>query len=75
MTKVVLFGDSLTAGVIDGHPSPIFTRLLEDKFPDVEFINRGLPGDQTRNACKRLRQLRVKILSRSRKDVMHYSWK
>ncbi len=55
MTKVVLFGDSLTAGVIDGHPSPIFTRLLEDKFPDVEFINRGLPGDQTRNACKRLR--------------------
>ena len=56
MTKVVLFGDSLTAGVVDGHSSPIFTRLLEDKFPDVEFINRGLPGDQTRNACKRLRE-------------------
>ena len=28
MTKVVLFGDSLTAGVVDGHPSPIFTRLF-----------------------------------------------
>ncbi|KRL86174.1 GDSL-type esterase/lipase family protein [Ligilactobacillus apodemi] len=55
MTKVVLFGDSLTAGVFNGHPTGIFTRLLEDKFPDVQFINRGLPGDQTRNACKRLR--------------------
>lgn len=30
MTKVVLFGDSLTAGVVDGHPSSIFTRLLEE---------------------------------------------
>ena len=55
MTKVVLFGDSLTAGVVDGQPSPVFTRLLEDKFPEVTFVNRGLPGDQTRNAVNRLR--------------------
>lgn len=55
MTKVVLFGDSLTAGVFEGHPTGIFTELLHDKFPDVEFINRGVPGDQSRNACKRLR--------------------
>ena len=54
MNRIVLLGDSLTAGVFDGYPSAILTRKLGEKFPQCDFINRGVPGDNTRNALSRL---------------------
>lgn len=54
MNRIVLLGDSITAGVTDGYPSAIFSHKLQNYFPETEFINRGVPGDITRNALDRL---------------------
>lgn len=54
MNRIILLGDSITAGVIDGFPSTTFTHKLQAKFPQSEFINRGVPGDNTKNAQTRL---------------------
>ena len=56
MNRIVLLGDSITAGVMDGFPSPLFTHKLRDALAmgDLELINRGVPGDLARNAVQRL---------------------
>ena len=54
MNRIVLLGDSITAGMTNGFPSPIFTHKLNQYLPEVEFINRGVPGDITRLAKLRL---------------------
>lgn len=54
MNRIVLLGDSITAGMTNGYPSPIFSHKLASFLPEVEFINRGVPGDITRLAKLRL---------------------
>ena len=54
MHNIVLFGDSITAGVINGFPSPLFSRMIRDALGTYEIINRGGIGDQARTALTRL---------------------
>ena len=54
MNNIVLFGDSITAGVINGYPSPIFSRMISKAVTPYEVINRGIPGDSTRPALSRV---------------------
>lgn len=54
MNRIVLFGDSITAGVMNGFPSPLMTSLLETHLPHCEIINRGMPGDFLNQAKTRL---------------------
>lgn len=53
MNRVVLFGDSITAGVTDGYPTRRLTVRLEQQLPAVDFLNRGIPGDYTTPALTR----------------------
>lgn len=56
MNKIVLLGDSITAGVVDGYPSALFTTKLRQalNMGDLDIINRGIPGDETKYAVQRL---------------------
>ncbi|URI12699.1 GDSL-type esterase/lipase family protein [Ligilactobacillus salivarius] len=54
MTNLVLFGDSITAGMTDGYPSPIFSNEIRKYFPNIEILNRGVPGDRTDLALSRI---------------------
>ena len=39
MKKIILFGDSLLAGYIDGHATNIVTQGLQEKLPNFTIIN------------------------------------
>ncbi|MYV21142.1 GDSL family lipase [Lactobacillus salivarius] len=54
MTNLVLFGDSITAGMTDGYPSPILSNEIRKYFPNIEILNRGVPGDRTDLAISRI---------------------
>lgn len=54
MTNLVLFGDSITAGMTDGYSSPIFSNEIRKYFPNIEILNRGVPGDRTDLALSRI---------------------
>ena len=54
MTNLVLFGDSITAGMTDGYPSPILSNEIRKYFPNIEILNRGVPGDRTDLALSRI---------------------
>src|SRR5699024_5017826 len=47
MTNLVLFGDSITAGITDGYPCPILSNEVRKYFPNIEILNRSVPEDRT----------------------------
>ncbi|MBP1046629.1 esterase [Enterococcus sp. BWM-S5] len=59
MTKLVLFGDSITAGYLGEAASPVLTNLVKDDltaqgFTDILIANAGIPGDTSAGGLKRL---------------------
>lgn len=48
--KVALIGDSLT----EGRPGVSFHKILEDKFPNITFVNLGKPGETVKSLYTRL---------------------
>lgn len=59
MKKIVLFGDSITAGYGEEAITPILQNLIiEDlaaqHYEEVMIVNAGMPGDTTQDAMKRL---------------------
>jgi len=54
MTKLILFGDSLTAGYESGVTDFRVNEGIEREFYDVEVINAGIPGDTTKGAVLRV---------------------
>lgn len=60
MTKIILFGDSITAGYENGLTDFRVNEGIEEKFPDVEVINAGIPGDNTNGAVARVQDHVVK---------------
>lgn len=50
MTKIVLFGDSILAGSLNGKTSDIFTNRIQQDFPDATVINVSIPGHRTSDA-------------------------
>lgn len=50
MTKIVLFGDSILAGSLNGKATDIFTDRIKNNFPDAEVINTSIPGHKTSDA-------------------------
>ena len=50
MKKLILFGDSLLAGYIDGHATNIVTQGLQEKLPNFTIINNSVPGSTTEEA-------------------------
>jgi lysophospholipase L1-like esterase len=61
LQKIVLFGDSITAGYLEEAVSPILVDLVSQKLQtaglkDVVLVNAGLPGDTTVDGLKRLEQ-------------------
>jgi len=48
--RIVLIGDSITAGSVSGPPGPSFAELLHDDFGSAaEFVVAGCPGANTRS--------------------------
>ncbi|MFK5705956.1 SGNH/GDSL hydrolase family protein [Ligilactobacillus sp. LYQ139] len=56
MIRIILFGDSITAGYTDGYPSSKFSDMLKAKLgrEDVYCFNRGLPNSTITVALERL---------------------
>ena len=59
MRKIVLFGDSITAGYLDEAVSPVLVDLVKRDIDamgleEVAVINAGMPGDTTEDGLKRL---------------------
>ncbi|MGX7245034.1 SGNH/GDSL hydrolase family protein [Enterococcus quebecensis] len=59
MKKIVLFGDSITAGYGEEAITPILQNLIVDdlaalNLEEVTIVNAGMPGDTTEDAMKRL---------------------
>ena len=54
MLKIILFGDSITAGYENGLTDFRLNELLESQNPDIKTINAGIPGDTTEGALKRV---------------------
>lgn len=48
--KIALIGDSLT----EGRPGVPFHTILEDKFPNITFVNLGKPGETVKSLYTRL---------------------
>lgn len=59
MKKLILFGDSLLAGYIDGHATNIVTQGLQEKLPKFTIINNSVPGATTEEALD-FYELRIK---------------
>ena len=55
MKKIILFGDSITAGYEDGVTDFRLNEEIEAIFTDVEVINAGIPGDTSQGALKRVK--------------------
>lgn len=56
LKKIVLFGDSITAGYLDGYVSKALTDRLADFLPEDKIINVGIPGDTTNGGLERFEQ-------------------
>lgn len=56
MRKIILFGDSITAGYEDGLTDFRLNEEIEKKYPEFEVINAGIPGDTTRGALLRVQE-------------------
>lgn len=56
MRKIILFGDSLTAGYKDGMITDLLTAPIQRQFSEDEIINAGIPRDTTRDALQRMEQ-------------------
>ena len=59
MKKIVLFGDSITAGYGEEAITPILQNLITEDlaaqhYEEVMIVNAGMPGDTTQDAMKRL---------------------
>lgn len=59
MKKIVLFGDSITAGYFKEAVSPVLINLIKERLyrldlEDVTLVNAGMPGDTTEDGLKRL---------------------
>ncbi len=54
MKKIILFGDSITAGYENGLTDFRLNERIIRQVEEVEIINAGIPGDTTRGARKRL---------------------
>ncbi|MFS7261526.1 GDSL-type esterase/lipase family protein [Carnobacterium divergens] len=54
MRKLILFGDSITAGYANDFVSPILTKKLATYFPEEIILNVGIPGDTTVDGIARL---------------------
>ncbi len=54
MKKIILFGDSITAGYAEGEITRILTDGIQQSFPQFEVINAGIPGDTTEEALQRV---------------------
>ena len=52
MKKIILFGDSLLAGYIDGHATNIVTQGLQEKLPNFTIINLNFPHQKNYEALK-----------------------
>lgn len=65
MKKVILFGDSITAGYLAGEVTPLLRDLVEQDleaqdFTDFEVISAGVPGETTREGLARIEDHVVK---------------
>lgn len=56
LEKIVLFGDSITAGYLNGYVSKALTDRLAERLPAAKIINVGIPGDTTNGGLERLQQ-------------------
>ncbi|QIL45838.1 esterase [Vagococcus coleopterorum] len=54
MEKVILFGDSITAGYTEGEITDELTKRISAKLTEVDVVNAGIPGDTTTGALVRL---------------------
>lgn len=59
MKKIILFGDSITAGYFIEAVSPILPNLIKAtlrslQFEEVTVVNAGMPGDTTLDGLRRL---------------------
>lgn len=56
MHKLILFGDSITAGATHGYPTAVFTNKIRQTLSDqaLKIINRGVLGDDSNGALQRL---------------------
>lgn len=54
--KLILFGDSITAGFYKGCITKKLTERLENYFPEWTVQNAGIPGDTTKGAVARCEQ-------------------
>ena len=48
--EIILFGDSILAGYVNGHPTDHITKSLQDNFPNYNLINASIPGLTTEEA-------------------------
>lgn len=54
MKKIILFGDSITAGYENGVTDFRLNEEIEAVFTDIEVINAGIPGDTSQKALMRV---------------------
>lgn len=56
MRKLILFGDSITAGATHGYPTPTFSNKVRQALGDlpVDILNRGVLGDDTIGGLARI---------------------
>lgn len=56
MQRIILFGDSITAGATHGYPTSVFTDKLQQSLApsQADIINRGVLGDNTQGGLARL---------------------
>ena len=52
--RLILFGDSITAGYLAGEITDLLTRPVAAAFPAWQVINAGIPGDTAQSALLRL---------------------
>lgn len=53
--KVGLIGDSLT----EGRPGVSFSNILQDKYPNITFLNHGKPGETIKSLHARLTKTKL----------------
>lgn len=53
MTRLICFGDSITAGH-EGHEEPLLTKKIAEALPDYEILNKGVSGNNTNDAIRRI---------------------
>lgn len=54
MVKIILFGDSITAGYEEGLTDFRLNEKIEAVFDEIEVINAGIPGNTTKEALERV---------------------